>query len=262
MKPTHLNAPSNFFQTQHSVNLEPSNRWVRVKINGVTVADSKQTLLFLDWNINYPTYFFPKESVNMDILQPSLLSDGVKNQQLNWSVKTENTLAENAAWGFKEPPKGMEILKEYITFKWHKPLEWFEEEEEVFVHARDPHKRIDVLKSTRHVQIKIAGQIIADTHQSFLLFETFLPTRYYIAQEDIRMEFLQNSPTASGCAYKGVANYWSVMVGKQLFENIVWGYAKPNPECFKIKNLLCFFNEKVDIYVDGELEMRPDSPFS
>lgn len=254
--------PSNFFQIQHAVNLEPTARWVRVKMDGETIADSKNALLFLDWNINFPTYFFPQRDINMDLLQSSVLSASLKENFLHWSVQSGDMIADNAAWGFSQPPQGMEALQDYITFRWEKPISWFVEEEEMFVHARDPHKRIDVLASSRHIEVKVEGETIADTRRPHLLFETFLPTRYYIPQEDVRMDLLQESTTTSGCAYKGFANYYSVKGKNQLVEDIVWTYPNPNPEYFKIEGLLCFYNEKVDIYVDGELESRPISPFS
>ena len=253
---------SNFFQIQHAVNLEPTARWVRVKMNGETVADSKNALLFLDWNINFPTYFFPRDDVNMELLHSTASSDGLKNNFVHWSVQSDNEIAKNGAWGFSKPPQGMEALQDYITFRWEKPLSWHVEEEEMFIHARDPHKRIDVLASSRHIEVKVAGETIADTHKPHLLFETFLPTRYYIPQEDVHMDLLQASATRSGCAYKGFANYYSVKGKNQLVEDIVWFYQDPNPEYFKIEGLLCFYNEKVDIIVDGELEPRPISPFS
>jgi uncharacterized protein (DUF427 family) len=139
---------------------------------------------------------------------------------------------------------------------------WYEEEEEVFVHARDPHKRVDVLASARHVQVMVAGETIAETRRPYLLFETGLPTRYYIPREDVRMDLLTPTAHTSRCPYKGIARYWSVTVGGRTVDNIVWSYPNPIPENPKIKDLLCFFNERVDLFVDGELQPQPLTPWS
>jgi uncharacterized protein (DUF427 family) len=139
---------------------------------------------------------------------------------------------------------------------------WYEEEEEIFVHPRDPYKRIDAVPSSRHVRIVINGETVADTRRPVLLFETGLPTRYYIPSEDIRMELFEPAVGTTSCPYKGVASYWSAKIGDKVFRNIVWSYLDPIPECPKIRGLLSFFNEKVDIYVDGELQPRPKTPWS
>ena len=130
------------------------------------------------------------------------------------------------------------------------------------MHARDPHKRVDVLVSSRHVQVGIGGEIVADTRRPYLLFETWLPTRYYLPRDDVRMDLLEPSGLTTRCPYKGLATYWSVRVGEATERNVVWSYAEPIPECPKINGLLCFFNERVDLTVDGVLQPRPQTPWS
>ncbi len=139
---------------------------------------------------------------------------------------------------------------------------WYEEEEEVFVHARDPYKRVDVLPSSRHLRVEIAGETVAETRRPYLLFETSLPTRYYIPQEDARLDLLEPSDLKTPCPYKGIASYWSVKIGDYVAENVVWSYRETISECPKIKDLLCFFNERADIYLDNELQARPQTPWS
>jgi uncharacterized protein (DUF427 family) len=119
-----------------------------------------------------------------------------------------------------------------------------------------------VLASTRYVRVEIAGETVADTQRPFLLFETGLPTRYYIPREDVRMDLLEPTDQTSRCPYKGIARYWSARVGDKTLKNAVWCYPDPIPENPKIKDLLCFFNERVDLYVDGELQERPLTPWS
>ena len=90
-----------------------------------------------------------------------------------------------------------------------------------------------------------------------LLFETGLRTRYYIPKIDVRMDLLEQTATVTQCPYKGNAAYWSARIGDQVFTDIVWSYPFPIPESTKIQNLLSFYNEKTEIYVDGELEQAP-----
>jgi uncharacterized protein (DUF427 family) len=229
----------------------PSERWVRVNFGGQTIADSKNPTLLTQYGPGgLPTYYFPEDDVRMDILTNPQQRDG----KTFWTITVGEKSASDAAWRFEDHPD----LLGKITFQWDAMDAWYEEAEEIFVHARDPFKRVDVLPSSRHVRVEVDGQTVADTKRPFLLFETYLPVRYYIPREDIRMEMLQPTGLSTQCPYKGVANYWSVGSA----ENIVWAYPDPIPECPKIKDLLCFFNEKVDIYVDGERQARPITPWS
>ena len=176
-----------------------------------------------------------------------------KGEASYWSLKAGNKTADNAAWSYINPLLEASELKNHFAFEWNKMDAWYEEDEEVFVHPRDPYKRVDVMPSKRHVQIVIDGQTVADTRRPRLLFETNHPVRYYIPQEDVRMDFLVPSTAQSRCPYKGPASYWSVKIGDQIFEDMIWSYKEPIPECPKIKGLLCFFHERgAEIYVDGE----------
>ena len=139
---------------------------------------------------------------------------------------------------------------------------WFEEDEEVFVHPKDPYHRVDVLESSRHVRVSLNGEVVAETSRPKLLFETGLPVRYYIPPEDVREELLVPSEKHTRCPYKGVASYWSVKAGGELAENLAWYYPEPTPDTAKIADHLCFFNEKVDLTVDGEAQPRPQTQWS
>ncbi len=245
--------------------VEPSARWVRVKAGETTIADSRRTLLLREYGPGrLPTYFFPAEDVRMQALERTPGEPGVDGLNY-WSVKSDalagELVAVRAAWAYQDPPPDRASLAEHLTFAWDKGLHWFEEEEEVFVHARDPHKRVDTLRSSRHVKVVIDGETVAETRRPTLLFETALPVRYYIPPEDVRRELLQPSELTTRCPYKGIASYWSVKLGDTVKKNIVWSYPEPILENPKIKGLLCFFNERVDLYIDGELQERPPTPW-
>jgi uncharacterized protein (DUF427 family) len=109
----------------------------------------------------------------------------------------------------------------------------------------------------------IDGVTVADSRRPHLLFETNHPVRYYIPQQDVRMDLLAPSATTSRCPYKGQASYWSVKLGDRVFDDLVWGYMEPIPECPKIRDLVCFWHEHgADIYVDGELVPAPKTKWA
>lgn len=247
------------YMPDHQVEVEPSARWVRVKLGNEFVADSKRVLLVRESG-RTPIYYFPQDDVRMDWLE--MVSNGVDEDKSYYNVKAGDKAALKAAWSYPDPAPKYAALKNHIAFTWHKMDHWYEEEEEVFVHARDPYKRVDTMPSSRQVRVVINGETVADTQRPSLLFETGLPTRYYIPREDVRMELLESAKSTTSCPYKGVASYWSAKAGGEVFHNIVWSYPDPIPECPKIKGLLCFYNEKVDLYVDGELQPRPKTPWS
>jgi len=141
-----------------------------------------------------------------------------------------------------------------------------EEDEQVFVHPRDPYHpyhRVEVLEGSRHVMmVRVDGEVVAETERPKILFETGLPPRYYIPPEDVREDVLAASEKTTQCPYKGIASYYSVEAGGKRVEDLVWYYPEPIPEAPKIKGLLCFFNEKVDLEVDGEEQERPRTQWS
>jgi uncharacterized protein (DUF427 family) len=227
-------------------------------LGGKTIADSKNPLLLIQFGPNVlPTYFFTHGEVDMTLLGSPVERDGKRF----WTVQVGGQVVENGAWTYVDPPEHLGALKDRVSFTWE-TIEWYEEAEQVFVHARNPHKRVDVIHSSRHVRVVIDDQVIADTQRPALLFETWLPTRYYIPKEDVRTEYLEETSFVSQCPYKGTARYWNVKVGDRLLENVVWSYPKPITEAAKVKDMLSFFNERVDIFVDGELEPRPETPWS
>jgi uncharacterized protein (DUF427 family) len=248
----------------YRITFEPSPRRVRVQFAGQYVADSTGAHLLFETR-HLPVYYFPRRDVRFDLLVPTEHTTycPYKGECSYWSIKAGDRVAENAVWGYQEPYQEMLAIKDYVAFYWDKVDHWYEEDEEVFVHPRDPYKRIDVVASSRHVEIVLGGQVVADTRRAMFLFETRLPTRYYIPIDDVRRVLLVPSAKVTACPYKGTAQYFSMKVGEQFFEDIIWSYPDPIAECPKIKGLLCFFNEHVDeIRVDGVVVPRPITPWS
>ena len=242
--------------------LYPEKR-VRAFFADTAIANSSRALLLLERK-HLPVYYFPMDDVRMDLLKEtdSHTHCPRKGNASYWTIEVGDWRSENAAWSYLDPiPQAAEI-KGYVAFYWNELDSWFEEDDEVFVHPRDPYTRVDVLNSSRHVRVEVEDETIAETHRPRLLFETGLPTRYYIPKDDIRMDLMKPTATKTRCPYKGEASYWSVEAGGKVLEDLAWSYPQPIPECPKIENLVSFFNEKVDIYVDGELKSRPKTHWS
>ena len=139
--------------------IEPTPRWIRVVLNGVTIADSKRALL-VDESKHMPVYYFPVEDVRDDVLQPGTLTRDlpVKGTATYHSIEVGGKVVENACWTFDDPAEeAAEPLRGHMAFYWHHMDHWFEEDEEVFVHPRDPRHRVDVCASSRHVQVVVGG---------------------------------------------------------------------------------------------------------
>jgi uncharacterized protein (DUF427 family) len=247
----------------HRVNVEVSPRRVRVKFNGEIIADSKRAVLLRETG-HLPVYYFPPEDVRQDLLQPTEQHTHCpfKGDASYWTVRVGDKVAENVMWGYLEPLAEREDIRGYRAFYWHKMDGWYEEEEQIFEHPRDPYHRVDVVQSSRHIQVEIGGQTVAESTRPWLLFETGLPTRYYLPVEDVRMDLLEPTETTSVCPYKGQASYWR-MAGDSAGRDIAWSYQDPIAECPKIAGLISFFNERVDaLRVDDELQVTPRTKWS
>jgi len=177
-----------------------------------------------------------------------------------YDVKVSGGTAGGAARRYPDSP--LEDLREAVRLDWAAMSEWFEEDEPVYTHPRDPYTRVDILASSRHVRVEVDGVTVAESQQPRILFETGLPPRYYLPLTDVRMDLLRPSATESHCPYKGTAAYWSVDSSQQVHDDIVWIYRTPLPESQKIAGLACFYDEKVDVYLDGDLQARPATHFS
>ena len=252
-----------------SVRTEPCARRIRVVVAGTVIADTTAAIYLFEQG-RLPVYYVPAADVRADLLHASGTTSVCprKGTAASFSVLVpgdrESARRVDMAWRYTAPTAGCELLADYIAFDWNSADSWFEEDDEVFKHARDPYHRVDTLHSSRHVQVFIDGVQVANSTSPRLLFETGFPTRYYLPKVDVRLDLLVPSATRSVCPYKGTASYYSVQLpdGGRLVPDIVWYYPAPIAECPKIENLLCFFNEKVDIVVDGVAQPRPVTPWS
>jgi uncharacterized protein (DUF427 family) len=211
---------------------EPSERWVRAELGGQRVVDTRRSRLVWEPGRPVPHYAFPRTDVQVEALG-------------------------DAVTGYED-----DSLRDYVSVDWDAVDHWYEEDQEVFAHPADPYSRIDLRPSSRHVRVEIDGTTVADTTRPLLLFETRLPTRYYIPREDVREDLLRPSDSHTLCPYKGVASYYSADTGHGIRDDVVWHYDDPLPEVAAIRGALAFYNERVDIYVDGELQQPPRTQWS
>jgi uncharacterized protein (DUF427 family) len=242
------------------VKVEDGPKRVRVLFGGEYVADT--TRVKLVWERAYPIYYIPAKDVRTDLLVPTggAHHSPSRGDAAVHDVKVGERTAEEAALWYQE--SAFAALSDTIRFDWNAMDAWFEEDEQVYVHARDPYSRVDILQSSRHVRVEVDGVAVADTHQPRLLFETGLPTRYYIPKTDVRMDLLTPNDHTTACPYKGTAEYYDLTVAGKTYDNAVWWYRHPTPESATIAGYACFYNERVDLYVDGQLQQRPRTPFS
>jgi uncharacterized protein (DUF427 family) len=247
--------------TRGRVRIEHGEKRIRAYLGGEVVADTSRPTLV--WEVPYyPTYYFPFEDVRGELLTAR---DGVDHSPSRgdgetFTVTAGGKQAPGAAVRFADSP--IEELRDLVRLDLGAMDAWFEEDEEAFGHPRDPYTRIDILASSRHVRVEVDGVTIAESTSPRILFETGLPARYYLPKTHVRLDLLTHTDKASYCPYKGQAEYWSVRVGDAVYEDFVWSYPTPLPESERIAGLMSFYNEKVDLYVDGVRQERPATKFS
>jgi uncharacterized protein (DUF427 family) len=253
----HAPAGSFNFETpdKGAILLDVIPRRVRGMKDGEVVVDSTHVHMLHESRI-LPVWYFPEADVRMDLLRETQ-----HTTHCPWKGETRYYAlgdVEKAAWTYPEPLAGMERLKGLIAFHFGALDEWLEEDEPVIGHPRDPFHRIDVNRSSRHVKVTLDGETLAESDRPLVLFETGLPTRWYLPREDVNMDLLQPSETRTTCAYKGHASTFSS--GEHA--DIAWTYPDPAWEVGPIRDRIAFYDEFVDIEIDGEPQQRPASPFS
>ncbi len=234
---------------------------MRATLAGHTVVDT--TAPSLVWEVPYyPAYYLPADDVSAelrptgDVRRSPSRGDGVVHD-----VVLGDVVAEGAALTFPDSP--IDELRTLVRLDWDAMDAWFEEDVEVIVHPRSPEVRVDVLPSSRHVKVGVDGVVLAETDRPTLLFETGLPMRTYVPKADVRMDLLVESDATSSCPYKGHARWWSVeLPDGTRHDDLAWSYPTPLPESFGIGNLVAFYDERVDVELDGVPVERPRTKFS
>jgi len=237
--------------------IEPAPRRVRGFVDGALVFDT--TAARYVWEVAYyPQYYIPVVDVEMQYLHDEHHVQTVQFGDFRlFTLTTAHRTQPSTARVYDSG-----ALAGFVRFDWG-AVDWFEEEQPLVGHPRSPYVRVDALRSNRHIRVEIDGVSLAETSSPVLLFETGLPTRYYIDRTDIAFAHLEPSPTQSICPYKGITSgYWSVRVGESLYPDLAWTYDAPMPAVTPIAQTIAFYNESVDIYVDDVLVPRPRTHFT
>jgi uncharacterized protein (DUF427 family) len=238
--------------------IEPAPRRVRGYLSDRLVFDTTSARYVWEFPY-YPQYYIPLSDVRVELLRDENHAQKVQlGPSRTFSLVSGDKTYESAARVFDDgdgPVAGL------VRFEWDR-LAWFEEDEPIWGHPRNPYVRVDALRSHRHVTVALDGVPLADTHSPVLLFETGLPTRYYIDRTDVAFEHLEPSETQTLCPYKGVTSgYWSVRIEGHLHQDLAWTYHYPLPSVAPITSMVAFYNEKLDITVDGVQLARPQTHF-
>ena len=265
---------SNFGQLRY----EPTAKRIRAELGGRTVVDTTGAALVWEPRRVVPSYAVPRSDVRGDLVpaaagpagdrDPSARLAGrpVLDPRIPFAVHTTEGLVvdldvagqHRPAAGFlpADPDLAGLVVLDFGAFD-----AWYEEDELNVSHPRDPFHRIDVLPSSRRVRLELDGQVLAESARPMLLFETLLPTRYYLPRADVSAE-LTASPTRTWCAYKGQASYFSVGDGRRVVPDLAWTYVDPRHDATGVRDLIAFFDERIDVIVDGKPQPRPVTPWS
>jgi uncharacterized protein (DUF427 family) len=242
--------------------LDPFHRRIRGLAGGETIVDSRHVQMLHEHG-RLPIFLFPIEDLRRDLLEPSERTGSSENKgEERWShLRVGDELRRDAVFEYVNPPEQAEALRGLAGVVWDAMDEWLEEDEQAIVHPRDPYHRVDVLDTSRHVRVSLDGEVLAETDRARVLFETSLPPRWYIPREDVREGVLTEGEQRSACAYKGFAPHYSVRVGERTEPDLAWTYPEPRREVERIKDYVAFYNERVDLEIDGERQERPMTPW-
>ena len=236
------------------VRTAPSEKRLRIYLGGVPVVDTCDALYVWEGPY-YPQYYVPRADIADGALAPTATTtrSPSRGTATHFTVRSNGREAVDAAWAYEDSP--LDELRDRVRFEWSAMDAWFEEDEEIFVHPRDPTTRVQILPSSRHVVVEVGGVVVAESRRPTFLHETHLPRRTYLPKFDVRMELFDPSPTVTMCPYKGTAEYWSLREPAE--PDVLWSYPAPLPESARIAGLVAFYDTRVDLTIDGVRQPRP-----
>jgi uncharacterized protein (DUF427 family) len=267
-------------RSMSELRIEPTLKRIRARIGGETAVDSVRALLVWEPQRVVPGYAVPSEDVGGELVEAAAVDRGATIplvtldtggppviESADFALHTTDgedltlrfggTERARAAFRASDPDLAGYVILDFEAFE-----EWLEEEEQIRGHPRDPFHRVDVRLSSRRVRVELDGEVLAETPRPRLVFETKLAPRFYLPREDVPASLLRPSPTRTICAYKGEASYFSAELGGRTIEDIAWTYEQPLPDAAELAGHVSFFDERVDLIVDGELRARPQTPWS
>jgi uncharacterized protein (DUF427 family) len=257
----------------------PTAKRIRAFVGAEPIIDSTRALIVWEPRRIVPSYAVPVADIAAP-LTPAAVAAAAEEQAVqignlppvldprtgfafhtvdgrSFDIAAPTGALANAAFVADDPDLDGYAIVDFDAFD-----EWREEDELLVAHARDPFGTIDTRRSSRRVVVEIAGEVVADSTRSVMLFETFLPTRYYLPRDDVRMDLLEPTESRTACAYKGYARYWTANVAGTVVPDVAWSYEEPHNYAEAVGGMICFYNERVDISIDGEALERPHTPWS
>ena len=234
-------------------------RRVRASVAGRTVVDSGDAIQVWEPDRVVGSYAVSRGDIAVPLTHPRTVGPAVQRPPVLtpddvfsvhtcagtvWDIATPDAVLEGAAFTPDDPDLGDRVVLDWAAFD-----DWREEEQTVLAHPHDPFKRIDCLVSSRHVEVRAGDLLLAESRRPTVVVETYLPVRHYLPRNDVRMDRLVPSATTTACAYKGEATYWSVIVDGSVVPDVAWSYPDPLADGVPVRDLICFYDERVDVIV-------------
>lgn len=242
---------------EHALLFQEFPRRVRAVFAGETVADTGRGMLLHETRY-LPQLYFPEGDLRGDLLEPSehVTWCPFKGHATYRSVRVGDRTAPDAVWAYARPLEGAQWLAGYAAISWASMDAWFDEDEEVAGHLRDPYHRVDVRESSRHVRVLAGGEVVAETSHPQLLSETGLPNRWYLPAGEVRRDLLRRSETVTVCPYKGRASYWSLELAQRRLDDVAFSYEQPLENALQAGGHVCFVHPEITVEVDGKVDER------
>lgn len=229
---------------------EPWLRRMRAELNGRTVLDSTRGVIVYSTG-SFPSHYFPLTDFESSALEPAGTDADGRDQ---WTLRVGERVAEAVVHG---PSAELAALgdaspvRDFATLDFGAVDRWFEEDEPLYGHIRDPYHRVDVRSASRRVVARLGGTVLCDSSRPKILYETALPARYYVPFADVALQYLSLSETISECPYKGDGQHWNLAVGDVSVADAAWSLPHPLPEGIAAAEHVCFYTDRVEVTVDG-----------
>jgi uncharacterized protein (DUF427 family) len=241
--------------------VEPVPRRIRATLDDMLVLDTTSARYVWE-KPHYPQYYVPLDDVDRALLVAEEGSERTRRGSARrYGLRVGAHVRPGAVLVYDDD--AIDGVAGMAHFEWDALDAWYEEDEQVFVHPRSPYTRVDALRSNRSIEIERDGIVLAEAGSSVMLFETGLPTRYYVSRTDVDFSHLVRTDTVTACPYKGqTSDYWAFRDGDKLIPDLAWSYDFPTAALTPIAGMIAFYNERVDIVLDGIALARPESPFT
>lgn len=225
---------------------------IRVVLGDRVVADTESARLLHETGTML-SYYVPREDVDHETLERSdaTAHDELKGPAQIWTARAGGKEAVDAVRAWTDPPDAVSAMADYLTFEFG-AFEFYAEDEHIGPHPRDPYHRIDVRRSSRHVRVQVAGELVAESTRPRIMYESSLPPRYYLPRADVRGDLLTSSTLRTQCPYKGTASYWHVDLAGDRHENVFWSYEKPRRDAADVEGRLSFVQGHDDLELEVE----------